>query len=348
MDVPVKYPLLRPYMNSHIRRAVMDVLSHNQISEGPNVAAFEKAFREKFGGFPVAVNSGTSALELAYDLMGWGKGNEVWVPVLTCVATNIPLARRGVKLKFMDVDPDTLNPIVPKNAGWVVSVDLNGIKNEVAADVHDCAQSPGAIHYGKFSCYSFQAIKQFTTGDGGLLDCARKNDYEVARKLRWFGIGRDEPRRKEDYEPHEIREIFADIEDPGYKFQMNDIAGAMGLAGLQSYDALMSHRQELFQEYKRGLKNISGIKILQGKEMYHYSLGILVERREDFARMLREHGVERNLIQIRNDLYKVFGGKRQDLPNMNALEGKDLFLPLNHEISTSDVGQICDWIKGGW
>src|SRR3990167_1596990 len=102
-------PLFWPYTSKKIRTAVRENLKTRWLGQGLAVNEFERLFGERFNcQYPVSVNSATSALELAYHLADLGPGDEVIVPVLTCSATNVPLARRGVKIVFADIRQDTL------------------------------------------------------------------------------------------------------------------------------------------------------------------------------------------------------------------------------------------------
>ena len=102
-------PLFKPYVSWLARIYAMKVLCGTQLAEGPVVRTFEREFAERYDlQNVVAVNSGTRALELAYELAGIGPGDEVITPVLTCTATNLPLVRRGARIVFADIN-DSLN-----------------------------------------------------------------------------------------------------------------------------------------------------------------------------------------------------------------------------------------------
>ena len=135
-----------------------------------------------------------------------------------------------------------------------------------------------------------------------------------------------------------------DIETIGYKRQMTDIAAAMGIAGLGMYDFMIHCRRRLLETYKRLLK---GIKIVDGEHNTYWLCTVLVDRRDDFAKMLFDGGVDTNLVQIRNDAYKVFGGK-VELPVMDRVEGRYISLPLHMGMTVGDVEKICGLIKKGW
>lgn len=328
------------------------------IGQGPVVERFEKFFCDLFNvPYAVSVNSGTSALETAYDLIGLKPGDEVISTPLTCTATNIPLLQRGVKIIWADILPDTLcidpedvwRKRTPKTKA-VVQVHLGGIRAEVenvgVPVVSDAAQSLG-IFVGDYTCCSFQAIKHISTGDGGMLVVTNEKEYRRAKLLRWFGIDR-EVKIKNNWQAYTKRKMTFDIEFPGYKRHMNDIAAAMGIVGIDHYDSVVHHRGKLFERYRENLKDFDDVQLVDGKRNTYWLCTVLVERREDFAKMLFEADVDTNLVQVRNDLFKIFGGKREDLPVMNEIEDKYISLPLNMKTTIDDVDYICDKIKAGW
>ncbi|HZX73118.1 MAG TPA: aminotransferase class I/II-fold pyridoxal phosphate-dependent enzyme, partial [Cyclobacteriaceae bacterium] len=175
---------------------VTKVLQSRWIGQGPRVAQFEKEFSERFAGngSSLAVGSGTDALHLAYILSGLKEGDEVITPVFTCTATTIPFLYMGVKFRFADVDPETLNinvqhvrELVNEKTKAIVCVPYGGLPCDmdelqaIAKEyniplIEDAAHALGATYKGKkigeiadFTMFSFQAIKHITTGDGGML-----------------------------------------------------------------------------------------------------------------------------------------------------------------------------------
>lgn len=330
------------------------VFSTRWIGQGPLVDKFEKRFGNKFGfDYCLSVNSGTAALELAYHLIGVGEKDEVLTTVLTCTATNIPLLRRRAKIKFLDISDnltvdfeDLKRKISPKTKAIVV-VNLGGMqvdkrifplaKKHGIPVVVDACQSLGISELqGDYICYSFQAIKHFTTGDGGMLVVRNKKEYERAKKLRWFGIDR-EAKKRADWKWNVNQKIVMDINVPGYKYHMNDIAATMGLVGLRHTDEILEYRKLLCSTYADNLpNNVPGI---YGGSCW--LMAIITKNRDKIIDYLRGHGVECDLVQFRNDIFKIFGGVKQNLPNMNRLESKYLYLPLNSRVTIEDVKYIC-------
>lgn len=363
--------LFHPHVPARAIEEVTQVLHSRWIGQGPRVAQFEKEFTQRFAGSgaSLAVGSGTDALHLAYILAGLKAGDEVIVPVFTCTATNIPFLYMGVTVRFADVDSETLNisvnhvrELINEKTKAIVCVHYGGLPCDmdelqaIAKDynipiIEDAAHAPGATYKGKkvgeiseFTMFSFQAIKHITTGDGGMLTIQDKNLMPKAERIRWFGIDRSN-KQKGTWEN--------DITEVGYKYQMTDISAAMGLASLHEFDEILSHRQGLFEAYKTGLKGASGITLIgdHSPDRTHAAwlcTALVQNNRSGFMRMLREKHIESSQVHYRNDRYSIFGGRRDDLPNMDAIEENYIVLPLHTKMSVENVNYICEAIKKGW
>lgn len=358
--IPLFYPQI--YKEEWLAE-LSQVFDTRWIGQGPLVDEFEKQFAQKFGyDYCLALNSGSAALELAYDLAGIGEGDEVITTVFTCTATNIPLLRRKARIVFADIndqlllDFDDLKIKVNGGTKAIVVVTLGGLPVdprifELAAHYHipvivDAAQSLGTTEWeGDYVCYSFQAIKHFTCGDGGMLVCRNGQDHDRAKRLRWFGIDR-EAKKQADWKCMVNHQMAMEIEEAGYKFHMNDIAAAMGLVGLRHSDEILKQRREICNAY---IASGLGIDWVCGGSYWLFA--VLTENRDDLADWLRNNKVESDPVQLRNDIFQVFGGKRQDLPNMNRLENQYLYLPLNCQVDAEAarrIGkQVRRWVQNG-
>jgi dTDP-4-amino-4,6-dideoxygalactose transaminase len=343
-----------------------DTLNSRWWGQGPKVDKFEKEFGRRFGQkYCVFVNSGTASLHLAYNLAGVGPGDEVIVPVLTCTATSHPVLLLGARPVFADIRPDTLTmdpddaerKITDKTKA-IVTVHLGGQVEDDAKFrrlskkyripiVEDAAQALGAgkIGYGEYTCYSFQAIKHLTTGDGGMLVVKKASDYAKAKRLRWFDIDR-EAKKNRKWQAWDRRGITFDQEVPGYKYHGNDIAASIGLAALKTVRKSLANRNKLVAGYRKWLSGCKAVELLKDGDSAHWLFMVRVNgNRDDFAGYLLRHGVETNVAHIRNDIFRVFGGKRLDLPGMNEVEFQYLCLPLNDHVGIEDVRYICKLIK---
>jgi perosamine synthetase len=362
--------LFHPHVPERAIENVTRTLRTRWIGQGPQVEAFEDRFSARFceGNAALAVGAGTDALHLGYILAGLKAGDEVVAPVFTCTATNIPFLYMGVKVRFADVQRATLNidvehvrSLVNAQTRAIVCVHYAGLPcdmDELHAIAHkwgipvieDAAHALGATYRGKpigaisdFTMYSFQAIKHITTGDGGMLTFKDRSLTELGKRVRWFGIDRS-AKQKGMWE-NDIREV-------GYKYQMTDIAAAMGLAGLDEFESILGYRQKLLEIYETGLRGVPGVSVvgIDRTDRVHaaWLCTVIVERRRDLQAKLHEHKIESNQVHYRNDRYSIFGERRSGLPNMDALEDKYLVLPLHTKVRPEDVERICDVVRSGW
>lgn len=338
--------LFKPYIPSEVIGEVMGTLMSGWVGQGKKVYQFEHDFAEKFNQkYCVAMNSGTSALETAFGLVGIQPGDEVITTPLTATCANIALLRMGAKIVWADIDKETLclnrQDVINKTTSKtkaIVNVHLGGIESDIGEMfvpvISDSCQALG-IFSGDYTCNSFQAIKHITTGDGGMLTVNNEEEYKKAKLMRWFGIDRENI--KVDYK---IRTMTAEPELLGYKRQMNDIAAGMGISGLKHYAEVIAHRYKLFQLYKKLLK----VPVIDGKRNTYWLCTVLLENRDEVAEKLFKNGVETNLVHVRNDSMKIFGG-RADLPTMDWVESRYLCLPLNMQTTEEDVIKISDLIN---
>lgn len=362
--------LFHPHVPESAISNIQHTLQTRWIGQGPQVDQFEERFSARFGEgrTAVAVGSGTDALHLSYILAGITDGDEVIAPVFTCTATNIPLLYEKAVIKFADVQPGTLNmdtehvkQLVNERTKAIVCVHYGGLPcdmkelEEIAAAwgipiIEDAAHALGATYHGQrvgaisdFTIFSFQAIKHITTGDGGMILLKDEDLKEKAHRIRWFGI--DRTAKQMGHWENDIREI-------GYKYQMNDIAASMGLAGLEEFDQISALRKKLFRTYSELLRGVPGVQFVgdgyADREHAAWLCTIMVDNRFELQTKLREHHIESNQVHYRNDRYTIFGGRRDDLPNMDAVEEKYLVLPLHTKMNVGHVEKVCSIIRSGW
>ena len=362
--------LFHPHLAKTAPERVAAKLRTRWLGQGPAVDELETRFSARFGaGFPaVAVGSGTDALHLAYILAGIEEGDEVVTPVFTCTATNIPLLYQRARVVFADVQPTTLNvdprhveTLVTERTKAIVCVHYGGLPCEMdelhaiarkwdIPVIEDAAHALGATYKGRpigavseYTIFSFQAIKHITTGDGGMLTLKDPSLREKAKRIRWFGIDRS-AKQKGIWEN--------DITEVGYKYQMTDIGATMGLAGLDEFDEIMAKRTRYFDLYRRRLTDCPGLTFVGGEYRHGIHAAwlctVIAENRPGLQHKLREHRIESNQVHYRNDRYTVFGGRKKNLPHMDAIEDKYLVLPLHTHMSDEDVERICAVVRSGW
>ncbi|MBU1006791.1 MAG: DegT/DnrJ/EryC1/StrS family aminotransferase [Candidatus Omnitrophica bacterium] len=357
-----------PYISEKVSDAVVEVLKTRWIGQGPKVEEAERKFKKILNvPFPVTVNSCTSALHLALIMSGVGKDDEVITTPMTCSATNIPILYCGGKAVFADIKKDTMN-IDPSSirekitdrtkailvvhwAGYPCDMDeiLAIARERNISVIEDAAHALGAKYKGRpvgslgdFTCFSFQAIKQITSGDGGLLTVLNKENYDRAKLLRWYGI--DRAFQGDIYWKYQIKEV-------GYKYHMNDIAAAMLIVQLDDLAKILKRRKEIADKYHEGLKGIDGLRLLsrsKEKESGNWLFTVQARDRKGFTKKLLDNGVESHMVHVRCDIYPIFGGKRLDLPVMNEVEPGYVSIPLHNKLTDEDVDKVIKTIKSGW
>ena len=157
------------------------------------------------------------------------------------------------------------------------------------------------------------------------------DEYKRAKKLRWFGIDREQ-KIEAGWQAWKNREMTIDIKEPGFKFHMNDINAAIGLVMLKHSDEILEYRKKLSSIYSQKLK---ACHTIAGGSFWLY--GVLIKNRDRIAHNLMHKGIDVNMVHLRNDIYSAFGGKRQNLANMNFIEDSYLYLPLNTFITEKQV-----------
>lgn len=357
-----------PYVPEEAIKAVSEVLRGRWIGQGPKVDAVEKKFSEQFDvPYPVTVNTGTSALHLALRLSNLEEGDEVITTPMTCTATNIPILYSKSKVVFADIQKQSMN-IDPEDikrkitsktkaimvvhwAGYPCDMtEINAIAKKYNLKViEDAAHALGAKYKDKYigtvsdyACFSFQAIKQITSIDGGMLTVKDENDYKRAKLLRWYGIDREF--KGDIYWKYQIKEV-------GYKYHMNDVTATILDIQLDKLKNISKRRNEIADLYFEGLNNIPGLTLLERKsdrESGNWLFTIQVEKRDDFQKKLADSEIESHMVHVRNDICPIFGGKRQDLPVMNEVENKYISIPIHNHLTDEDINQVIKIIKSGW
>lgn len=269
-------PLFKPSCTEEEIEAVSRVLRSGWWAMGPEVEAFEEEFARYVDvRYAVAVNSATSALELAARACGI-TGKTVVVPALTFVSTAQAMQHAGNKIVFADIDAndcvidwksvanfgDTIDAVVPVwYSGYVLPPEGAGFDSPwpTVPIIEDCAHAAGSNDAGKIgwvACWSFQAVKNLATGDGGMVTT---DDPEVAAKvraLRWCGIDkstweRDRGKYGWDYS----------IPQDGEKMHMNDITAALGRVQLRRLDAMNARRRDIKLRYWQELHQVPWLTV---------------------------------------------------------------------------------------
>jgi dTDP-4-amino-4,6-dideoxygalactose transaminase len=361
-------PFTRPTIDDATIAGVAEVLRSGWITSGPQVKAFEAGLSEYFGGRPVrAFNSGTCTMEIALRIAGVGPGDEVITTPLSWVATANVVLAVGAKPVFADIDPVTRNidlgraeAAVTSRTKAIIPVDLAGLPvdrdrlNAIAGRhrlrvVEDAAQSFGSTwrgrrigSFGDFVSVSFHANKNITTTEGGCLVLNDEREAGLAERYRLQGVVRT---------GHDGMEV----EFPGGKFNMTDVAARIGLGQLPNAGQFLARRRELargyFEEFgKPEVQSLGiGLPVADFADTnWHMFQVMLPEARLGIRRaaVMEEMrlagigtGVHYPAIHL-FALYKRMGWKEGDFPHAEYAGRNILTLPLFPAMERSDVTRV--------
>jgi dTDP-4-amino-4,6-dideoxygalactose transaminase len=391
-----KIDLFKVFMAPTAAEEVGKVLNSGYIGQGPKVEEFEKMLKKQLNNdYVLTLNSGTSGLHLALHLLknptkhnksyygvihdtsdwpGLEYGDEVLATPMTCTASNWPILANGLKIKWVDINPKTLNmdlddlarKITPKTK-VIMLVHWGGYPNDLdrvteiqemayrlygfkPAVIEDGAHSFGSEYKGKpigshgnLTMYSLQAIKHITSIDGGLLLCPHKELYRRGKLMRWYGIDRDGDRKDFRCE--------ADVEEWGFKFHMNDVCATVGMENLKHSKQIIESHKSHAKFYDSSLKNVNGVTLLDrehGHDSAFWIYSMLVDNRDGFYKWMNECGISVSQVHERNDKHTCVREFRSQLPNLENNIEKIVSIPVGWWLTDENTEYIVDCIKKGW
>ena len=316
-DSPAFLPFARPDIGDAEIEAVARAMRSGWVTTGPETRAFEQEFAAYLGGGvqAVAVNSATAGLHLALEAIGVGPGDEVIAPTLTFTAT-VEVARYlGADVVLVDVDPVTLTidparieAAITARTKAILPVHYGGLSCDMTAladiarrhgvqVVEDAAHALPATHRGTrigqlpsaATVFSFYANKTMTTGEGGMVVTRDEQLAARMRVMRLHGINRDAFDRFQSRTPAWYYEIVA----PGFKYNMTDMAGALGRVQLARLPAFLERRQQLAARYLSELKDLPLVLPADAPAGDTHAWHLFVLRLSDAATVTRDEVIER-------------------------------------------------------
>ena len=360
-------PLVKPYIApaNEMMLRVEEILYSGYIAEGQAVYDFEREFGEYIDNpLVLALNSGTAALHIALTVLDVGQGDEVISTPMTAEPTNTTIALTGAKIVWGDVDARTglLDPkdvrrkitartkaiMLVHYAGMVCDMDaFDTIAEETGVPViEDSAHCLGGKYNGKmigsnsrFTCFSFQAIKQMTTVDGGAIAFTSMKDMEKARKLRWFGLDK------------KVSRLENDIKCAGFKYGMNNVNATIGSVQLAHMPEVVGTYISNGKYYDEALRNVDGLTLVPyypHTEPSYWLYTMRVERRDDFIRMMEGQGIMASPLHHRSDTHSVFAASKCELPQMEEWYKHFVHIPCGWWVGKEDRERIVEVIKRGW
>ena len=350
------------------QQAIARPLERVFLGMGAEVKAFEEELTAYLGRPVACVVNGTAALHLALQACGIGHGDEVLVPSLTYVACFQMVAATGAVPVACDIREDTCaidvddaarrvtsrtRAIMPVHYGGAVS-GLDEVyalaRTHKLRVVEDAAHAYGTIHNGApvgargdVACFSFDGIKNITSGEGG---CIVTDDERVLgriRDARLLGVENDTSARFSAQRTWDF-----DVTAQGWRYHMSDIMAAIGRAQLQRRAEMAERRQSLARRYHDRLRGQQRVRpVLQDLEgvvphIYPVRIADLPDR-DALRRTLLAQGVESGVHYRPNHTLSYFAlPDRAPLPVVDRVYPELLTLPLHPDLSESDIDYVCE------
>jgi len=359
-------PFSKPTIDEATIASVADTLRSGWITSGPKVQEFEKQLSEFFGGRPVRTfNSGTCTMEIALRIAGIGVGDEVITTPISWVATANVILEVGATPVFADIDPVTRNidldkveaAITPKTRAIIPvylagkPVDMDRLYEIVAKHklrvIEDAAQAIGSNWKGKpigsfgdFVSFSFQANKNITTSEGGCLVLNNTEEAALAEKYRLQGVTRS------GWDGIEVDIL-------GGKFNMTDIAAAIGLGQFEKLNDITAQRRKLAKHYfsilGKDFEKQTGAQLPPEdftNTNWHLFQIVLPERitRPEFMEKMKVHNIGIGFHYAPIHLFKMYrmlGFKEGMFPVAEHVGKQIVSLPMFYAMNERDVERTC-------
>jgi len=372
-------PFFLPSIEEEEITMVNETLCSGWITTGPRVKEFEGKFEKYLGeGYAIAVNSGTAALHLALDAVVIKEGDEVIVPTMTFAATAEVVHYLRARPVLIDCEQDTLNidphlieKAITSKTKAIIPVHLGGHPCEMnqildIATKHNLKVIEDAAHalpsryrekmvgtIGDITAFSFYATKTITTGEGGMATTDNPEWAERMRVMSLHGISKDAWKRYSGE-----GSWYYEILEPGFKYNMTDIAATLGILQLKKCDQFWKARKRIAEWYNQGFSDIPEIqKPVCRPEVQHswhiyeiqVNLSQLRINRNDFIERLKKENIGTSVHFIPLHLHpyyrKTFGYQPVDFPVATSVYERIISLPIYPKMTSTDVQDVIDSLK---
>ena len=371
-------PYCRPDVGDAEIAAVTESMRNGWLTTGPRTQAFERAFALA-SGVPnaVALNSCTAGLHLAMIALGVGPGDEVIMPSLTFAAGAQCALEIGARPIFCDVEADTFSaslrtiaPCVTPRTRAVIAMPYAGRPQGIAdicefartrniAVIEDAAHAAGTLDAGQWpgtrsdaAIYSFYATKNLATGEGGMLVTRDVRLADRVRRLALHGMSRDAWQRYSDRGAWRY-----DVLEPGYKYNITDLASSIGIVQLERLPSMQRRREEIAAEYAEGLSDLPGITLQRppdrdGDRHSWCMFALLVDEtvasidRDRLMDELRDRNIGASVHYIPTHTFTAYRRMTTaPLPNTERLGRRLLSLPLYPSMTRTDVRDVLEAVR---
>jgi perosamine synthetase len=376
--VTTPIPFHRPSITAAERAAVLDVLESGWLTTGERALAFEGAIAAAVGTrHAVAVNSATAALHLALEALGIGPDDEVVVPTYTFAACGEVVRYLGARPRLVDVDARSMNitaetaeAALRPNTKAIIVVHFGGLLAAIEpivdlaaragiAVVEDAAHALPASRsgrsagsFGDAGALSFYATKTVTTGEGGCLVTNTDRIAARSRVTRLHGISGDVWKRHTS-----TGSWYYEIEDVGFKYNLTDLAAALGIVQLERAEETRAERERVARRYVSGIGAVLGeaveLPAQPGTDTVHawhlFPIRLRdggAERRAAVIEALRRAGIGTSVHFIPLHLHpyyrRTYGYKPGDFPVAEAQYEREISLPIYPDLPDAEVDRVVD------
>jgi len=382
-------PFSAPWFGPEEKNEILQALDSDWITTGPRCHAFEEAFaRHVECREAVGVNSCTAALHLALTVLGIGPGDAVITSPFTFAATANVIVHSGAHPVFLDIRPDTCNLdpgalelFLEKQCQWnssqqilrvretgrrvraIIAVHYGGHPAEMdsicrlarkfgLAVIEDAAHALGASYRGRkvgtlgdIACFSFYPTKIITTGEGGVLATNDTSLAERVRVLSLHGISRDALKRYGSEGSWQY-----DVKEAGFKYNLTDLAAALGIHQLNKLERFIDRRTELAAFYAHALSDLPlklPTVLPEARSAWHlYPIQVLSDRvtRDDVIQELRRRNIGSSVhfipLHLMTYYQRTFGYKRGDFPAAEKVFSRIVSLPFFPRMRNEDAERV--------
>lgn len=354
------------------QKALQLIIEREFLGTGPETQAFEGDLKEYLGGEVgvVCTNTGTSALQLAVQGCGLKAGDEILVPTLTYLASFQAISATGAKPIPCDVleesgliDLNDAYDRITSNTKAIMPVHYNGYMGnldkvyEFAKEhnirvIEDAAHAFGSTYKGKkigsfgdVVCFSFDGIKNITSGEGGAVVSKDEDFIRKVQDSRLLGVVKDTEKRYARQRSWEF-----DVTDQGWRYHMSDIMAAIGRVQLTRFEnEFKPKRINLHKHYREKLTSIYGVKLFETDILnvvpHIMPIRVLYGKRDYVREKLVGLNIETGVHYKPNHLLSYYGGGRVVLPLAEKLYEELLTLPLHPDLDNENVEFICEKLK---
>ena len=356
------------------KNAVMRVLDKEFLGMGEQVRIFEEKLSHFFGREAVCVVNGTAALHLALQACEIGIGDEVLVPSITYVASFQAITATGAIPVACDVEETSLcldwadaEKRITSKTKAIMPVHYSGGVGELdkiyklaekykLRVVEDAAHAFGTTYknqkvggFGDISCFSFDGIKNITSGEGGCIVTDDEKVLDLVKDARLLGVEKDSDKRYKG-----LRSWDFNVSKQGWRYHMSDIMAAIGIEQLNRFDTISAQRKEIAITYINELGNCDQITYIDHdyqEVVPHIFPTILADgnSRDDISKTLNQYGIQTGIHYIPNHLHSFFKKSTKSetiLSETDSIYHSLLTLPLHEEVSKSDVKYIVGKLTG--